>query len=99
MSGTEDERFGEAHLYAASQDVETGEILHGSTSCHVCSVNPLGPGKTITFSVPFEYARRRSVMRIAYDFNWERDAGAQSSDVLHTVNFYFSGLPESILPK
>lgn len=99
MSGVEDKRFGDASLYEEVQDIESGEILHGTLRCHVCSFNPVGPGRKLTFSVPLEYASRTSVLKVAFTFGWEKDAGVDSSHVLHTVNFYFKNLPATVLPK
>lgn len=99
MSGVGDKRFGDTSLYAEAQDIESGRTLRGRLRCHVCSFNPLSPGKKLTFSVPFEFASRSSVMKVAFDFGWEKDAEVDGSCVLHTVNFYFSNLPDSVLPK
>lgn len=98
MSG-EDKRLGDASLYIQVNDIESGTNLRGSLSCHVCSVNPLGTGRKITFSIPFKWAIQKSVMRVSFDFGWEWDEHVDGSAVLHTVNFYFKELPESILPR
>ena len=98
MSG-EEEQLGDASLYTEVQDLKSGKILHGSLACHVCSFNPIGPGKKLAFSVPFEYASRSSLMKLAFDFGWEMDAKVDGAGVQHTVSFYFKELPDSVLPK
>ena len=98
MSG-EDKRLGDASLYVEVQDIQSGKILHGALECHHCSINPLGPGRALTFSVPLEYAGQSSVMKIAFDFGWERDAMVDGVGVQHTVGFYFKNLPETVLPR
>lgn len=91
--------WGEASLYYAIEDKGSGRRVSGTLHCHHCSNNQLGPGKSITFSIPFRDADRGAVMRAAFEFEFDRFGGYESSDTLHTVAYYFSGLPESVLPK
>ncbi len=98
MSGADD-KLGDVRLYVQAEDVKSGTIQHGTLRCHVCSTNPLGPGKKLTFSVPRDYASRSSLMKVAFDFGWERDVHVDGVGVQHTVSFYFNRLPESVLPK
>jgi hypothetical protein len=99
MSGVSKKDYGEASLYYAIEDKETGSVRSGTTQCHVCSVNPLMPGDSIIFSLPLGYASHDTRMRIAYSFDWERDNESEGGSYSeHSVVFYFSHLPPSILP-
>jgi hypothetical protein len=96
MSGVPKE-YGDAHLYYTIEEKEDGKIrIH--SSCHVCSVNQLGAGRSITFSIPGDYASADTWLKIEYSFQWERDSeiigGSYST---HSVKFYFSYLPKSVL--
>ena len=100
MSGTSDERYGQASLYFSIEDKASGKRQSGSMYCHVCSNNPLGSGRSIIFSIPLRDADRGALMRLRFEFKWELMVGDyESSNSLHTVAYYFSGLPESVLPK
>ena len=98
MSG-EHEGWGDVSLYYSIEDKGSGRRISGTLHCHVCSTNPLSPGRSIAFSIPFDQADRGAVMRVAYEFEFDRDGRYESSNSLHTVAYYFSGLPESVLPK
>ncbi len=97
MSGVANERHGDASLYYAIENKESSDRISGSLYCHVCSTNPIGPGRKLTFSIPFEQASQNARMRIAYEFDWEREI--HDDDTEHTVSFYFSSLPDAVLPK
>lgn len=97
MSGVADERHGDASLYYAVENKGSGDSISGRLYCHVCSINPISPGKHIAFSILFEEASRDSKMRILYTFDWERNAFDSTTE--NTVLYYFSNLPETILPK
>jgi hypothetical protein len=101
MSGVSNKRYGDASLYYAIEDRNSGELLSGSLGCHVCSVNPINSGKHIVFSIPLREASRDTIMRLSYEFDWERNVFGdyENSNTLHTVSFYFNGLSESVLPK
>ena len=94
MSGVPKE-YGDAGLHYTIEDKKDGEIRIDSR-CHVCSVNPLDGGRSITFSIPGDYAGADSRIRIEYSLQWERDSetigGSYST---HSVEFYFSYLPKS----
>lgn len=99
MSGVSKKEYGDASLYYAIEDKETGVVRFGSTQCHVCSVNPLKPGGSIIFSIPSGDVSRDTRMRIEYSFSWERDNEmVDGSYSEHSVVFYFSHLPSSGLP-
>jgi len=52
MSGTAGKEFGQASLYYAIEDPKSDQNISGSVSCHVCSTNPLGSGRSIIFMRP-----------------------------------------------
>lgn len=99
MSGTAGKEFGETRLYYAIEESKTGTNISGSVSCHVCSNNPLGPGRSILFSMPASNAEKDVRMRIVYRFDWEDpllgDSGG--STTTHSVEYYFHYLPTTIL--
>lgn len=97
MSGVADKRHGDASLYYAIENKESGEPISGRLHCHVCSTNPISPGKSLTFSIPYEEVSRKTRLRILYEFDWERNAF--DSETENTVLYYFSNLPETVLPK
>lgn len=97
MSGVP-KAYGDAGLFYTIENKEGGKIQVDSR-CHVCSVNPVGSGRSVVFSIPADYATQDARMRIEYSFAWERDnemdGGSYST---HSVLFYFSYLPKSVLP-
>jgi len=86
-------------LYYAVDDPDNGKVLAGRTSCHVCSVNPLPPGRSILFPVALEDVTANARMRLEYPFAWERDSSVADSSSAHYVQYYFNRLPEPILPE
>lgn len=98
MSGAT-EGHGDAHLFYTVEDEENGRILI-NMSCHVCSINPLDPGRSITFTIPADYLSRGARLRMEYIFSWERDnqtiAGSYSK---HSVEYDFYYLPTSVFPQ
>ena len=100
-SGVASKRFGDSSLYYVIENEKTGEKLSGSIYCHVCSHNLLRSGRSIMFSIPLKEASRDALMRISYEFDWEQNTFGdfENSNTQHTVTYYFSGLPESVLPK
>src|SRR6186997_1710630 len=72
MSGTGEPRYGDIRLYYLIEDKGSGSKIAGKLYCHVCSTNPVGSGKSITFSIPYEQADRGALMRIRFEFEWDR---------------------------
>ncbi len=102
MSGVADSRYGDASLYYLIENRKTGQRQAGALDCHVCSINEIGSGKSIIFSLPRRDADRDARMRLRYEFKWERDephGDYESSNTMHTVSYSFYGLPDSVLPK
>ena len=53
----------------------------------------------MVFSIPADYASKDVRMRIEYSFAWERDNEMEGGSYsAHSVLFYFSYLPKSVLP-
>jgi len=99
MSGPADDGFSEARLYYQIEDAETGNQTSGTLYCHVCSVNPLGPGRSVKFAVRKSEVSRNSLMRVRYEFGWEDQlAGNDGTTTTHTVDYFFSRLPEEVQP-
>jgi hypothetical protein len=96
MSGVP-KAYGDASLYFTIVESKGGKIRIDSR-CHVCTVNPVGPGRSLVFSIPSDYATRETFLLLNYSFAWERDnenEGGSSST--HAVEFYFRHLPKSAL--
>ena len=97
MSGVP-KAYGDAGLFYTIENKDDGKIRIDSR-CHACSVNPVGSGRSVVFSIPADYASQDARMRMEYSFAWERDnepvGGSYST---HSVLFYFSYLPKSALP-
>jgi hypothetical protein len=96
MSGVP-KAYGDASLYFTIVESQGGKIRIDSR-CHVCSVNPVGPGRSVVFSIPSDYATLDTFLRLNYSFAWERDneneAGSSST---HAVEFDFHHLPKAAL--
>lgn len=93
MGGAE-KGFGDTRLFYAIEEVKTGTVISGSTSCHVCSRNNLGAGRSIVFSIPLGELTDDTRMRIAYSFDWEFD-GSENGYSEHSVVYYFTNSPKS----
>ncbi|MBX3291461.1 MAG: hypothetical protein KF881_01065 [Acidobacteria bacterium] len=97
MSGVSNERHGDVSLYYLIENSRSGEQISGRLYCHVCSINPVSPGNNLTYSIPLRDAKQNTRMRIGNQFDWERDAS--QNDTEHTVSYYFSRLPQTVLRK
>jgi hypothetical protein len=97
MSGVP-KAYGDAGLFYTIESEEDGKIRIDSR-CHVCAVNPVRAGRLVVFSIPADYAGQDVRMRIEYSFAWERDNEMEGGSYsVHSVLFYFSYLPKSVLP-
>jgi hypothetical protein len=98
MSGVPTKDYGDASLYYVIADAHDGKIRLNN-SCHVCSFNPVGPGRSLTFAIPGDYVTRDALIRIAYSFSWEQHRENGSGSVsTHSVEYYFHNLPKAVLP-
>jgi hypothetical protein len=94
MSDVPSNQYGDASLYYTIEETKGG-IVRINHLCHVCSVNPVGPGRSVVFAIPRDYASQGTLLRIPYTFGSERDSGSSST---HSAEFYFDRLPKSRLP-
>jgi len=87
--------YGDAGLFYVISD-SGDDKTRIDNRCHVCSDNPLGPGRSIVFAVPRDWITPKSLLRMDYYFSWEqhRNNGAGSVSY-HYVEFYFDSLPKS----
>ena len=89
--------YGDAELYDIVEDNKTGKMIIDSR-CHVCSTNQLGAGRSLTFSLPRDHASTDARLSIEYSFYWEHArTSSGGSYSTHSVKFYFSYLPKSVL--
>lgn len=87
--------YGDAKLLYSIEDKDNR--IQVDARCHVCSINPLGAGRSLTFSIPADHAREGTHFRIGYSFEWERKTEAiEGSDSTHSVEFYFDQLPKAV---
>lgn len=86
MSGGSD--YEDASLY---YEVFNKGVLEQSHLCHVCSVNVLPSGKSLSFSIPKEELAERFSIRIQFDYDWGED-WFESEDTLYFVQFFSSDL-------
>ena len=97
MSGVP-KAYGDAGLFYTIESKDDGKIRIDSR-CHACSVNPVGSGRSVVFSIPADYASQDARMRMEYSFAWERDNEMEGGSYsTHSVLFYFSYLPKSAFP-
>lgn len=90
--------YGDALLYYTTEDLSDKDKILVDSRCHVCSANPVAPGRSVIFSVPTDHASRGARLRLPYSFGWERDSEADGgSRSHHSVEFYFGSLPKSAL--
>jgi hypothetical protein len=93
--GGELKGYGDARLFY--EILSAYNVIGKSVSCHVCSTNILGPGRTLLFSVPKEDVSNSYAIRIQYSYAWEDDL--DSDEPTHFVSFVLRYLPENLHPK
>ena len=93
MHGVPSQDYGDATLiYDVLSEGET--IIEGS--CHVCSVNSLGSGRSLLFSVPAEHLSRAGAIRVKFSYAWEdSNKVTAGQEPEHYVNFYSTQLPKT----
>jgi hypothetical protein len=60
--------------------------------CHFCSVIPLHPGRSLTFSVPREDFCKRTRLYVPFSYSWEDAWPLDGQEPEHRVYFYGSDL-------
>jgi hypothetical protein len=91
MHGVPSAVYGDASLI---YDVLANRQVIIEGSCHACSFNSLGSGRSLLFSIPTEYLSKGHALRIKFSYGWEgsnKVAGGLEPE--HYVYFYSSQLP------
>jgi len=95
MGGVPSAEYGDVELF---YDVVSGRgdlIFRGQ--CHVCTINELGPGKTLMFSVPGEDLAGEHSIRISFSYSWEdRNDVLGGREAKHHVYFSSSQLLQKV---
>lgn len=88
--------YGDAELfYEVLEDNKTVVDMR----CHACTITRLLPGKSILFSLPREYLEGNQIIRIGFNYAWERDErGSTSLEPSHYVYYYPTRLPTTSGP-
>jgi hypothetical protein len=93
MHGVPSDDYGDASLI---YDVLSDRQVIIEDSCHACSFNSLGPGRSLLFSVPAEHLSAGRALRIKFSYSWEDSQKVTAgSEPEHYVYFYASQLPKS----
>ena len=97
MSGVPSEDYGDAGLFF---DVVSDGKLISREECHVCTLNGVGPGKSLVFSVPRgDFSEGRSI-RVRFSYGWEnQDDVFAGREPEHYVYFHASKLPQTSQQK
>ena len=77
------------------------EITPRSYPCHVCSVIPLGSGKSLLFSVRQDHLVKDSRIQIHFTFAWQHpnEPFADETDFDGIISFHASSLPKENTEK
>ena len=83
--------YGDARLFF--DRLLDGEVIFRET-CHACSTNLVGPGKSILFNVSRRDLGKRHAIRIKFSYGWEKwDDVIAGREPEHYVYFYASQIP------
>lgn len=95
------EEYGDAEL---DYEVERYEDIEGSSEKPLstnpegsCSIVPIGPGKSILFSVPREHLAEGLAIRVRFIYEWEFDADVYNDGwyvLKHYAYLYSSDIPK-----
>lgn len=89
-SGVAEKEDGDASLYYDIVNENEIEITPNSYPCHVCSIIPLGSGKSLLFSIPREHLADERHIQIHFYFDWQdRDKNGEAESI---VSFYGSDI-------
>jgi hypothetical protein len=94
MSAVPSAEYGDAGLFYDNLS-SGGEIIF-RIQCHVCTLNSLGSGKSLLFSIPrTELPKERSI-RVKFSYGWEdQNDVAGGREATHYVYFDGSQIPQS----
>ena len=89
------DKYEDARLYYNILDND-GNIKE-RRGCHVCSINPLGSGRSVLFTVPLEYFTGAEALELSFTYNWERefDETYSQREPTHFVYFYTRNFDKS----
>lgn len=94
MSGVPSAEYGDAGVFF---DVLSDGNLISREECHVCTLNGVGPGKSLVFSVPREDLSEGRSIRVRFSYGWEnQDDVFAGREPEHNVYFYASNLPKNL---
>jgi len=94
MHGVPSKTYGDASLI---YDVLDSHQVINKGSCHACSFNSLGPGRSLLFSVPIEHLANGQAIRVRFKYSWESSENvAADHEPEHYVYFYSSRLPKNV---
>ncbi|HKP83800.1 MAG TPA: hypothetical protein VJT69_17425 [Pyrinomonadaceae bacterium] len=94
MSAVPSGEYGDAGLFY--EEVLKGEVTF-RMQCHVCTLNSLGPGKSLLFSIPQAGLAKERAIRVRFSYSWEDQndvAGGRETE--HYVYFHAEKLPQSV---
>ncbi|MCZ2392036.1 MAG: hypothetical protein LC113_13295 [Acidobacteria bacterium] len=98
MSGGRTDDPNEAKLYYQTLD-ENDEVV-ADRSCHVCSVNNVGPNQSTTFAVPAADLPMNSRLRIRFSYGWESfENRLLEIEPEHFVYFSAGDIPKTLTPS
>jgi hypothetical protein len=93
MSGVPSEEYGDAGVFF---DVISDGNLVSREECHVCTLNGVGPGKSLVFSVSRGDLSEGRSIRVRFSYSWEnQDDVFAGREAEHYVYFYASQLPKT----
>ena len=86
--------YGDASLF---YDELSGQKITFERSCHVCSFNALGSGRSLLFSIPAEHLSEGLGIRIQFSYGWEDlNKVFAGQEPQHYVLFYSAQLPTDV---
>lgn len=97
MSAAPSVEYGDAGLFYES--LSGAEVIF-RIQCHVCTLNSLGSGKSLLFSIPGKELTKERMMRVKFSYGWEDPNDVVAGrEATHFVYFDGSNLPQSSRQK
>lgn len=92
MSAVPSAEYGDAGLFY--DELSKGEVIF-RMQCHVCTLNSLGPRRSLVFSIPRTDLAKEGAIRVKFSYSWEdQNDVAGGREVEHHVYFNGSQLPQ-----
>lgn len=96
MGSVPSAEYGDAELFYDVVSDDDDKLIFRSIR-HVFTINELGPGKTLLFSLSGEDLVEGRAIRISFSYSWEnQDDVFGGREVKHYVYYYSSQLPQSV---